>query len=133
MKHLVIEMKHIWRVRNIDWMGYALNRGDSLSFHHIVKKADHGKFEINNGALLNNNSSHPYLHLIETKDLDLYIYLNNLLQNINSQREFPSKQQLLAIDAILRQFEREHCSDKNFKGKLLIKNEFYDRMGVRHL
>lgn len=133
MKHLVIEMKHIWNTNDVDWMGYKLNKGDSLSFHHIVKKENKGKFEIDNGALLNNNSSHPYLHLIETKDLELYVYLNNLLQNINTQRSFPSKQQLLAIDSILKQFEREHCSDKNSKGKYLIKNEFYDRMGVRQL
>ena len=133
MKHLVIEMRHIWNVKNIDWMGYRINKGDSLSFHHVVKKEHHGKYEMDNGALLNCNSSHPYLHLIENKDLELYIYLNNLLKNINSQREFPSKQQLLAIDAILRQFEREHCSDRNNKGKFLIKSEFYDRMGVRQL
>ena len=133
MKHLVIEMRHIWNVKNIDWMGYQINRGDSLSFHHVVKKEHHGKYEMDNGALLNCNSSHPYLHLIENKDLELYIYLNNLLKNINSQREFPSKQQLLAIDAILRQFEREHCSDRNNKGKFLIKSEFYDRMGAKQL
>ena len=133
MKHLVIEMKHIWKVNDVDWMGYSLKKVDSLSFHHIVKKENHGKFEIDNGALLNNNTSHPYLHLIEIKDLELYIYLNNLLKNINSQREYPTRQQLLAIDSILKQFEREHCSDKNSKGKLLIKKEFYDRMGVRQL
>ena len=133
MKHLVIEMRHIWNVKNIDWMGYRINKGDSLSFHQVVKKEHHGKYEMDNGALLNCNSSHPYLHLIENKDLELYIYLNNLLKNINSQREFPSKQQLLAIDAILRQFEREHCSDRNNKGKFLIKSEFYDRMGVKQL
>ena len=133
MRHLVMEMKHIWKVNEVDWMGYSLKKGDSLSFHHIVKKENHGKFEIDNGALLNNNTSHPYLHLIETKDLDLYIYLNNLLKNINSQREYPTRQQLLAIDSILKQFEREHCSDKNSKGKLLIKKEFYDRMGVKQL
>ena len=50
-----------------------------------------------------------------------------MLYNINSQREMPSKQQLLAIRGVLEQFEREHCSDRSRKGNLIIKPEYIER------
>lgn len=114
---------------NIDWMGYELKKGNIFNYHHIIKKEHGGLLTINNGAILcGGTSSHQYLHIIEYKDFELYVYLNNILQNINSQREMPSRQQLLAIDSILRQFEREHSGDRTSKGKVLIKEEYTRRI-----
>lgn len=118
-----------WKMTNIDWMGYELQKGDIFNYHHIVKKEHGGLLTIDNGAILCGGiSSHQYLHVIECKDYDIYIYLNNLLKNINNQREMPNRQQLLAIDSLLRQFEREHCSDRTSKGKLLIKEPYTRRI-----
>jgi len=123
IKNLMI---YIWKMDDIDWLGYKLEKKDKFTFHHIIKKCNGGKLEINNGAILT-NISHPYLHIIESRDFDMYLYLNNILRAINDQRQMPDKLQLLAIKGVLEQFEREHCSDRTSKGKTLIKEEYLKR------
>lgn len=126
MRNITKEMVKIWKMEDVDWLGYQVDRQKSFEFHHLVKREHFGKLEINNGAVL--GYSHKYLHIIEYKDLDMYIYLNNILKNINNQRCMPNTQQLLAIDSVLRMFEREHCSDTNAKGRLIIKEEYTKRL-----
>ncbi len=119
-----------WKMVDTDWMGYKLQRGEIFTYHHlIVPKRFGGQETIDNGAILCGKTAHPYLHVIEAKDYDMFQYITNLLININNQREMPSRQQLLAIDAILRQFEREHCGETTRKGKQLIKTEYVERRG----
>lgn len=126
MAKLTKIMIEIWKMQNIDWMGYFVDDPRKFTYHHIEKKENNGKTTIDNGAIL--GTSHPYLHLIESKDLELYVYLNNILKNINSQRQMPTKQQLLAIDSCLRQFEREYSGKVTQKGKILIKEEYTRRI-----
>lgn len=121
-------------MREFDWLGYKVSRSNPFSFHHIVKKENGGLYTYNNGAILTGGvgSSHEYLHIIEVKDNDLYVYLNNLLKTINDQRFMPTLNQLKAIRSILLQFEREHCSDRTKKGKLLIKPSYVEkRIGLK--
>lgn len=127
MKPIVKFMIHQWNMKDMDWLGYKLQKGNIYTYHHIIKEEHGGKQTINNGAILT-EVSHPYLHIIEYKDYELYTYLTNLLICINNQRYMPTKQQLLAINSILESFEREHCSDRTQKGKLLIKEEYTKRI-----
>lgn len=127
MKSETEELIKIFGLTNTDWMGYIIKRKQDITFHHLQKKVDGGLYEINNGALLNGSTAHPYLHLIEAKDFDMYEYINNILKNINAQRFNPTHRQLLAIHAILEQFEREHCGDRTKKGRPLIKPEYVER------
>lgn len=126
MKEVTRELVRIFRPKNIDWMGYNIKSPQDLSFHHIKKKSEGGLLTLDNGALLNKNTAHPYLHVIEITDPEMYLYLNNLLKNVNTQRYAPTKQQLLAVRAILQQFEREHCSATNNRGKKLIKTQYVE-------
>ena len=130
MKPIVRLMIYQWNMSDIDWLGYELKVNSKYTYHHIEKKEFGGKRTINNGAILI-DTSHTYLHLIESKDLDMYIYLNNILKNINNQREMPNRQQLLAIDSLLTQFEKEHDRDRTKKGKILIKEEYTRRIQRR--
>lgn len=127
MKRLTADMIKIWNMTNMDWMGYKLCKENQPTFHHIVKECDGGKRILDNGAIIG-KENHTYLHIVEDRDLEMYIYLSNILKSINDQRYMPSKRQLLAIDAILRQFEREHCSDRTSKGKVLIKECYTKRI-----
>lgn len=129
MKQITRDMVKIYRTRKIDWMGYKLNTINDLSYHHIWKKEDGGPFTYDNGALLRADTAHEYLHIIETKDLDMYIYINKVLKMINSQQCQPTKEQLLSIREVLLQFEREHCSDTNSKGKSLIRTRYIEGRG----
>ena len=62
-----------------DFMGYKVDRKESLSFHHLIipyrecKSFGLGEGYLYwNGAILRQNTSHDYLHLIESKDLNCF-------------------------------------------------------------
>lgn len=113
-----------------DFMGYKVDKKQSLSFHHLViphrycQKLGLGEgYFYRNGAILRQDTSHDYLHLIEAKDYDLFLAITSEMidQNIKG---YLDKQNLIYIRDCLLTFEREHCSDRTKKGKLLIKEEF---------
>lgn len=115
-------------MKKIDWMGYTLRRNEQFSYHHIDKR-EHGGLETrDNGAILTQNTSHPYLHIIEYKDIEIYVYINNILKCINTQGYMPTKNQLRAINSVLNTFERDHSNERNKKGKQIIKEEYYKRI-----
>lgn len=126
MKNITKIMIDQYNVQKIDWMGYKLNKDNLYTYHHIVKKEHGGEETIENGAILT-KIAHEYLHKIECKDIELYNYINNVLKQINEQGFGPLKRQLLAIDFILKMFEKEHFGDSTKKGKILIKNEYFRR------
>lgn len=126
IKKLIIDL---YDMKNKDWFGYVLGDNDIFTYHHIIKRENGGKKTIDNGAILT-SVSHPYLHVIEFKDLDMYKFLNRILKDINEQRYYPSEMQLAIIDNVLRQFEREHSGERNRKGKLLIKEEYVNKRKI---
>lgn len=125
MKAITRLMIYHWNMKDRDWLGYRLQKGDIFTYHHnLIAKRDGGKETIKNGAILCGRTSHPYLHIIESKDYDIFTYLTIMLAKINEQGYLPNKQQLLAIDSVLKLFEKEHEYDRTSKGKILIKEEF---------
>lgn len=117
-----------------DFMGYKVDRKESLSFHHlIIPYRDCKSFGLGegylywNGAILRQNTSHDYLHLIESKDYELFLAITSEMidENVKGYLEM---QNIRYIDDCLTYFEREHCSDRGKKGKLLIKEEYTRRM-----
>jgi hypothetical protein len=116
---------NIYNMNDIDWMGYKLQ--ERYSYHHIVKRCHGGERTFNNGAVLY-LSSHSYLHTIEYYDLQKYIFINNILKDINTQRYMPTIEQLKQIDYILREFEKEHEGEVSTRGKVLIKDEYRKRI-----
>lgn len=126
MKGLTRAMAKEYRTRGNDWMGYTIQSINQLSYHHIQKKEDGGPFTWDNGALLRRDTAHEYLHIIEYKDLEIYDYINGILKQINTQGYQPTREELIAIRNVLLSFEREHCSDRNSKGKILIKSKYIE-------
>lgn len=126
MKELTRAMAKEYRTRGNDWMGYTIQSINQLSYHHIQKKEDGGPFTWDNGALLRRDTAHEYLHIIEYKDLEIYDYINGILKQINTQGYKPTREELIAIRNVLLSFEREHCSDRNSKGKILIKSKYIE-------
>ena len=132
MKETTEKMIKDFRIMKLrfDFMGYKVDRKQSLSFHHLIvphrESKDYGIGEgylYWNGAILRQNTSHDYLHIIEAKDYDLFLAITSEMidQNIKG---YLDKQNLIYIRDCLLTFEREHCSDRTKKGKLLIKDEF---------
>lgn len=126
IKEIVRIMINEWGIKNIGWLGYKVSRDNPYTYHHIKKRSHGGKEEIKNGAILT-DKAHRYLHIVESRDKELYEYINLVLKQINEQGFNALERQLLAIDYFLKQFEREHEKDRSKKGKVLIKEEYKKR------
>lgn len=127
MNKITKEMLKIYKpISNLDWMNYKLVKKD-VTRHHIIKKEDGGKLEINNLALLM-PIPHQYLHLIECKDIDTYIAINKIFKVINNQQHEPNKDQREIIEYLLQDFEYHNRNERNSKGKLIIQKKYKDRV-----
>jgi len=115
-----------YNIHKIDWMGYKVSKENPYTYHHLKKKCNGGKETIENGAVLT-RTGHEYLHIVESRDMELYNYINNVLKQINEQGFMPLERQLLAIDAMLRMFEKDHRYDRTSKNKRLIKENHLKR------
>ena len=113
-----------------DFMGYKVNRTKDLSFHHLIIPHRESKaygigegYLYWNGAILRQNTSHDYLHIIEKIDPDIFCELTSEMidENIKGRLDIDN---LKRIHDLLLYFEREHDHDTSKKGKLLIKREF---------
>lgn len=114
----------------MDFMGYHVNRKQDLSYHHLIIPRRHCKeaglgegYLYWNGAILRQDTSHAYVHVIEKIDPDIFYELTSEMidENIKGRLDIDN---LKRIHDLLLYFEREHDHDTSKKGKLLIKREF---------
>ena len=135
MKEIAERMIKDFKIMKLgyDFMGYNVDKKSSLSFHHlIIPRRESRKYKIGdgylywNGAILMQNKGHDYLHLIESKDHDMFLAITSEMidENIKGYLDITN---LRYINDVLCQFEREYCSDLSKKGKLLIKEEYLRR------
>jgi len=123
MKEITKLMINEYNLKKIDFMGYVVSKENPYTYHHIKKRCQGGKEESKNGAILT-KVAHEYLHIIESRDLELYNYINNVLKQINEQYHEPLLRQILAIRYMLELFEEKYKEERTSKGKILIKNEY---------
>lgn len=115
----------------MDFMGYKVTRREQLSFHHlIISHKDCKTLHIPsegyvywNGAMLRQNTSHDYAHLIQKIDPEIFYLITSEMidENIKGRLDIEN---LRKIRDLLLYFEREHRDDRGKKGKLLIKREY---------
>ena len=109
-----------------DFMGFNFTRPEQLSYHHlIIPKRLGGPVTIENGAILRQETSHKYLHTIERYDLDMFNAITSEMIDENIKGYLDMKN-LIAIDDILNNFEKEYCGTRTKKGHLLIKPEYIE-------
>ena len=130
MKPITREMIKKYGIKDFDFMGYDIKRKEVLSFHHLIVARRYCKeqglgegYLMWNGAILVQDTSHDYLHTIETIDYDVFSALTSEMIDMNI-KGYLDKDNLRYIKDILLYFEREHDHDRNKKGKLLIKREY---------
>ena len=130
MREITKQMIEYYKIMKLgyDFMGYPTSKKNTLSFHHLIvprrncKAAGLGEGYIWwNGAILNQSTSHDYLHLIEAKDYDMFLAITSEMIDENV-KGYLDRESLLRIRDILEQFEREH------KGNLLIKDNYLRRV-----
>ena len=114
----------------MDFMGYKVNRTKDLSFHHLIIPHRESKtygigegYLYWNGAILRQDTSHEYAHVIEKIDPDIFYELTSEMIDENIKGRLDTDN-LKRIHDLLLYFEREHDHDRTKKGKLLIKREF---------
>lgn len=111
-----------------DFMGYEFQRSNQLSYHHlIIPRRLNGAMTFENGAILRQDTSHDYLHIVERYDPDMFAAITSEMIDENI-KGYLDMQNLEAIDDILRQFEREYSGHRTKKGKPLIKEEYTMRL-----
>lgn len=123
MKDITIQMINEFKLQDIDFMGYKFTLKNASYHHLIIPKRLGGKETIENGAILNRNTSHPYLHLIEQVDEDVFCFITSEMIDMNIKR-YLDLDNLRRIDDVLCEFEEQHKDDTTTKGKRLIKKEF---------
>lgn len=132
MKPITKEMIKIYNIKKLkyDFMGYKIDRMQSLSFHHLIipHKDSRAKgigdgYLLWNGALLVQDTSHDYLHIIEAIDREIFLAITQQMIEENQLGKLDIKN-LKRIRDLLLYFEKEHSSIKNKKGKLLIKQKY---------
>ena len=132
MKEITKIMVNDFKIMKLgyDFLGYKVNRKQDLSYHHLIIPRRHCKeaglgegYLYWNGAILRQNTSHDYLHIIEKIDSDIFYELTSEMidENIKGRLDIDN---LKRIHDLLLYFEREHDHDTSKKGKLLIKREF---------
>lgn len=114
----------------MDFMGYIKGPNDFYSFHHlIIPSCMKGPYTESNGAILFGNTSHPYLHIIENTDYDMFLAITSeLIDEII--KGYLDKTNLLRIRDILNCFEKEYLNSKcNYK----IKEAYLNRPPVEKI
>ena len=130
MKPITREMIKMYGIKDFDFMGYSVKRKESLSFHHLIVPRRYCKqqglgegYYKWNGAILRQDTSHDYLHIIETIDYDVFCDLTSEMIDMNIKGRLDIEN-LRYIKDILLSFEREHDHDRGKKGRLLVKREY---------
>ena len=135
MREITREMIKEYRLMKLgyDFMGYEIKNKQDLSFHHLIvlrrncKDLGLGEGYLKwNGSILNQNTSHDYLHLIEAKDLDMFMAITSEMidQNIKGCLDIES---LRRIRDILECFGRGDSSDIGTSCRLLIRDGYVGR------
>lgn len=130
VKPITREMIKKYGIKDFDFMGYDIKRKEVLSFHHLIIPHRYSReygigegYLMWNGAILVQDTSHEYLHIIEHIDFDVFCVLTSEMIDMNIKGKLDIEN-LRYIKDILLSFEREHDHDRNKKGKLLIKREY---------
>lgn len=132
MKEITKIMVNDFKIMKLgyDFLGYKVNRKQDLSYHHLIIPRRHCKgaglgegYLYWNGAILRQNTSHNYLHIIENIDPEIFCLITSEMIDENIKRKIDIDN-LKRIKDLLIYFEREHDHDITKSGKLLIKREF---------
>lgn len=114
-----------------DFMGYKIQKNETLSFHHlIIPNRNNGAMAYWNGSILSSDTSHPYLHLIESIDYDIFSYITSEMIDMKI-KGYLDLDNIRQIYTLLEYFEKEHQDKKNTKGKYLIKEKYKEINRIR--
>ena len=134
MKEITKLMINDFKIKQLgyDFMGYKFDKTIDLSFHHLIiphrdcKKNRLGEGYLYwNGAILNQETAHDYLHIIENIDREIFLKITSEMIDENIKKKLDIEN-LRNIRDLLIYFEKEHDTDKTKKGDYLIKRKYIE-------
>ena len=134
MKQVTHEMIEIFRINKLkyDFMGYTFKRTNELSFHHLIVPKRECKAQglgegylFWNGAILKQDTSHDYLHIIERIDRKCFEKITEILVYENQMRKL-DKESLIRIRELLLSFEEKYKYEETKGGRRLIKSQYME-------
>lgn len=132
MKQVTHDMIEVFRINKLkyDFMGYTFKRTNELSFHHLIVPKRECKTQglgegylFWNGAILKQDTSHDYLHIIERIDRKRFEQITEILIYENQMRKL-DKQSLIRIRELLLDFEEKYKYEETKGGRRLIKSQY---------
>ena len=130
MKEITRQMIKIYNIKDFDFMGYDIKQKESLSFHHLIiphRESQHygigNGYVMLNGEILVQETSHEYLHIIESRDYEIFCRITSEMIDQNLMGKL-NVDNLKKIKGLLLYFEHEYKGITNSKGKQLIKREY---------
>lgn len=132
MKQVTHEMIETFRINKLkyDFMGYTFKRTNELSFHHLIVPKRECKAQglgdgylFWNGAILKQDTSHDYLHIIERVDRKRFEKITEILIYENQMRKL-DKESLIRIRELLLDFEEKYKYEGTKGGHRLIKSQY---------
>lgn len=131
---LMIE-KYALKKLKYDFMGYEFSRTNELSFHHLIVPHKECKslglmqngYLMWNGAILVQETSHEYLHIIGNYDYEIFQTISNEMieENVKGHLDWVN---LKRIHDLLTYFEIKYQNVTNKKGYPIIKEEYTKRL-----
>lgn len=123
LKYITNLIIDLYNLKDIDFMGYTFNKSNASYHHLIIPRRLGGKETIENGAVLNGKTSHPYLHVIEAYDENIFIAIT---EEILEQKALGRLDEgcLNRIDCLLTVFEKIHKGMYTSKGKPVVRDEY---------
>lgn len=110
-----------------DFMGYEFKSKKDLSTHHIIPRHSGGQTKKDNLCVLNRNTSHNYIHIIEDYDYKTFLQISKLLFEQVKKGKI-SVDQIQHINELLCFFEDKFKNEEAKNGLILIKPEYKERI-----
>lgn len=139
MREVTHEMIEVFRLNKLkyDFMGYTFQRSKELSFHHLIvpkrecKEKGLGEgYLFWNGAILKQDTSHDYLHIIERIDRERFEKITEILIYENQMRKL-DRDSLLRIREYLLDFEEKYKDERTKHGARILKPQYMrDRISL---
>ena len=115
-----------------DFMGYEFGSKKELSTHHIIPRHSGGQTKKNNLCILNRNTSHNYIHLIEDYDYKIFLQVSKyLMEQVKKGRI--DLEELKRINELLLFFEDKYKKEQARNGELLIREEYKTKRIIKDL
>ncbi len=132
VREILIKRFYLERL-GFDFMGYSFSSLEDLTYHHLIiprcksEILGYGNgYYVWNGVVLDGNTSHDYLHVIERYDEDRFLAINSELLD-EYVKGYISLENLRKIDDILTSFEEEY-KDRRHHKRLIVPEKYTERL-----